>query len=378
MTTTDLLATESPPGREPSDTMYQNSLASKVGTQVANGIEPHISKPASPRYTFAVLDKEHRVMNPPLVEGLVRVGETCNLVASPKVGKSWMVYSLALSIVDGREWFGFPTNQGKVLLIDNELHPSTLRERIIRVSKAMVLNGEDWANQLEVWPLRGNLIGLSELAIELEQSIEKHDFKLIVLDAKYRFAELGGDENSNTSEARFYNEIDRIAERTGAAILLVHHATKGDQSSKRVTDVGSGAGAQSRAADCHLVIREHEQPGAFVLDAAVRSFAPVKPRVIRFEHPLWRLDSTLDASKLAGRGAKLSGAGGATEADGKARIIDAMKSGETFTNSTLRGPTKLGRERLERLLKAMINEQTITSQEGIRQGNRCREYRLNQ
>ena len=42
-------------------------------------------------------------------------------------------------------------------------------------------------------------------------------------------------------------------------------ASKGDQSGKSTTDVGSGAGSQSRAADTHLIIRQHEQEDVAVM-----------------------------------------------------------------------------------------------------------------
>lgn len=83
--------------------------------------------------------------------------------------------------------------------------------------------------------------------------------------------------------------------------MVVHHASKGSQSDKRVTDVGSGAGAQSRATDCHMVLREHEDEGVTVLDAAVRSFAPVEPLALRWSFPIFIPDEFADARKLKGQ-----------------------------------------------------------------------------
>jgi hypothetical protein len=97
---------------------------------------------------------------------------------------------------------------------------------------------------------------------------------------------------------RVYNTLDAIAERQRAAIVVVHHSSKGNQSEKAVTDVGSGAGAQSRAADTHLVLRHHEQDDAVVVDAAVRSFKPLEPFVIRSTRPGWELAPGLDPTQL--------------------------------------------------------------------------------
>ena len=80
--------------------------------------------------------------------------------------------------------------------------------------------------------------------------------------------------------------------------MCVHHSTKGNQSGKSVTDTGAGAGSQSRAADCHLVIRQHREDGAFVIDGAVRTFAPIKPFCVRFAFPVFEKAEDLDPSDL--------------------------------------------------------------------------------
>jgi hypothetical protein len=84
----------------------------------------------------------------------------------------------------------------------------------------------------------------------------------------------------------------------GAAFALIHHASKGNQSAKSVTDVGAGAGAQSRATDTHLVLRPHEEKNAVVLDAAARSWPPIAPICLRWEFPLWKPASDLDPTAL--------------------------------------------------------------------------------
>ena len=49
------------------------------------------------------LVKQHAQLRPPVVEGLLRRGETANIIAAAKVGKSWLAYSLALSVVTGSD-----------------------------------------------------------------------------------------------------------------------------------------------------------------------------------------------------------------------------------------------------------------------------------
>ena len=55
-------------------------------------------------YSVTELCSEFPELHNPVVDGLFREGETANLIASPKVGKSWLAYDLALSINTGNRW----------------------------------------------------------------------------------------------------------------------------------------------------------------------------------------------------------------------------------------------------------------------------------
>lgn len=129
-------------------------------------------------------------------------------------------------------------------------------------------------------------------------AIEPGTFAMVILDAFYRFIPKGTDENDNGTVAQLYNHIDRYAQHLNCSFVLVHHSSKGNQASKAVTDVGAGAGSQSRAADTHLVLRPHQQDGVVVLDAAVRSWPPVNPMCLEWVYPVWNPVSGLDPADL--------------------------------------------------------------------------------
>ena len=115
--------------------------------------------------------------------------------------------------------------------------------------------------------------------------------------ACYRLLPRGFDENSNADITALYNRVDQYAELTGSAILCVH-STKGNQSGKDVVAIGSGAGAQSRAVDAHITMRQHQEDDCVVLEAALRSFPPFVPLVLRWEYPTFRIDGALQADDL--------------------------------------------------------------------------------
>lgn len=238
------------------------------------------------------------MLRPPIIEGLLRQGETMNVIAPSKVGKSWLIHDLALAVATGTRWIDtFPTMQGRVLLIDNELHKETLAYRLRRVAETRGLTIPPDDHRITVIPLRGQLRDLPGLADRLRQ-IPPATYSIVIIDAWYRVLPRDTDENDNGAMAALYNTIDAYADLLQAANTLIHHASKGDQSGKSVTDVGSGAGAQSRAADTHLILRPHAEDSVYVLDGTTRSFPPFEKRCLRWAFPQWRFEPGLDPADL--------------------------------------------------------------------------------
>ena len=333
------------------------------------------------KFSFKELHRAYPHLNDPVVNGLIRTGETANIISYSKQGKSWMAYNLALSIITGRPWLGrFETDPGRVLLIDSELHKPTVSHRIPVVADALGIPPDRYEDDLEVWPLRGKLRSLQALTLDI-MAITPDEFRLILLDSKYRFAAPGKDENSNADETADYNLIDQWAEHTGAAIALIHHSSKGSQSDKRITDVGAGAGAQSRAADCHIILREHEEPDTVVLDAAVRSFAPVDPLPLRWSFPLWQPAIGVDPNLLKGRRKPGEDRQSEKDREGVNKIIKALAEWKPddgpATARQLRSKTGISKDRQQRLLDLMQFEDHVSTKPTTVRGNPTFEYSLN-
>ncbi len=238
-------------------------------------------------------------LNRPVIHKLIREGETMNIIASPKTGKSWFVSRLAISVASGLDWLGHAVEPGRVLHIDNELHANTIAYRYRVISDAMGVPHHLYSGNIDMVSLRGRLRDLYAMA-EMFEAVEPGQYKLIILDAFYRTLPRDTDENDNGAIANLYNLIDHYAGRLGCAFVLIHHTSKGNQAGKSVTDVGAGAGSQSRAADTHLILRPHEEDGLVVLESAVRTWPSPPPIVLRWQWPLFTPVGEVDASALQG------------------------------------------------------------------------------
>lgn len=228
--------------------------------------------------------RNHPKMREVVIDGMLRVGENCNLIAPPKMGKSFLAGGLAFCVATGQPWIGKRTSKGKVLIIDNELHEETLACRLDSIADRMGIGDADRSG-VESLTLRGYDIDINSLGHKVD--IEPGRYKLVILDALYRFLPAGCSENDNAAMTKIYNKLDYYARLWDAAIVVIHHTSKGDQGDKAVTDVGAGAGSISRATDNHLAIRPHATPGLAVIEGKPRSFAPMEPISARFEYPLW-------------------------------------------------------------------------------------------
>lgn len=267
-----------------------------------SGAQPvAVSTPRSLRQLIAAYPS----LRKPVIEGLLREGETMNVIAQSKLGKSWLVIDLALSVATGRPWLGMDCIQGDVLILDNELHGETSANRIPKVAEVRGIDIDAVADRLYVENLRGRLQDLFALGPYFKQ-FEPGRFKVVILDAFYRFLPMRADENDNGTMANLYNYLDSFADYLKCCFVLIHHTSKGNQSLKELTDVGAGAGAQSRATDTHLILRRHEEEDAVVMEAAVRSWPPIPPRCLRWAWPVWMPADDLDPMALKKEGGKRS------------------------------------------------------------------------
>jgi hypothetical protein len=232
---------------------------------------------------------------PVLIEGLLKQKRIMVLGAASKIGKTWTLVNLAISVASGQPWLGCNTTKGKVLYLNFELPDDEMQERIEAVKIARCITLED--GQLDVWNLSEHSAPYDVILPVISERIKTKEYSAIVLDSIYcMYGEL--DENSAGDVADLMNELRKLANKSRAAIVFAHHFSKGNQAGKESPDRISGSGVWGRAVDTNVSITAHEAESAYVLEATPRGFRKIDPFVIKWEYPLMVRDCALNPGKL--------------------------------------------------------------------------------
>lgn len=190
---------------------------------------------------------------PEVIKGILRKGHKMLIVGASKTGKSFLLMELCLAIASGEKWMGWECSNGRVLYVNLEVDKDSCSHRFRDAYLAMGIPKETFKS-LDVWNLRGQTENMEKLVPKLVRRTKKHEYKAIIIDPIYKV--LTGDENSAEQMAKFCNQFDKIAFETGAAVIYVHHHSKGAQGGKRAMDRASGSGVFGRDPDALIDLIE--------------------------------------------------------------------------------------------------------------------------
>jgi hypothetical protein len=163
--------------------------------------------------------------------------------SSPKIGKSTLIYELALAVSRGEDYLGYRTRKGRVLILAVEEHPRDVVQRLERL-------GLRATDKIRLWPR-----SLSrDMLPRVKAYIEANHIRLVIVDtlAKFWSSYLVSD-NENAEVIRALEPLMDLARQTNAAVLCIHHDRKGggeDGESIR------GAGSLRGEADQVLLLRK--------------------------------------------------------------------------------------------------------------------------
>jgi hypothetical protein len=233
---------------------------------------------------------------PQIIEGILHQGCKMILGGTSKSNKSWCLLDLAISVASGQKWWGKACTKLPVVYINFELHGWALAQRINALCTARP-ECSGLGDSLHLWNLRGHNADLTLLRPKLEEQLARDRFGLVILDPAYKV--LGSrDENANGEIAGLMNELEGLAQSSGAAVIVAHHFAKGDSAGKEAADRLSGAGAWVRDPDSILVLTPHEEPDCFTVTSILRNLPRVAEFVVGWDYPLMRLAPGLNPEAL--------------------------------------------------------------------------------
>lgn len=188
--------------------------------------------------SWGAFDREHEPVRWMVAE-LWGEGEVGFISGHPKSYKSWLAIDLAISVATGTKFLGsFFSKRHNVLLIQEEDPKPIMQERLAMVGAAKGLIGWEMNEDdtFNVWyGLPDNLFIISNQGFtinedwldQLEAWIITRDIKLVILDPLMMMGEDVDEFKAFEVMTQILKPLKRLRARTQAAIVVVHHHTKG-------------------------------------------------------------------------------------------------------------------------------------------------------
>jgi hypothetical protein len=156
------------------------------------------------------------------------------LFGKPKSGKTFFALELSICVATGKPFHGLPIKQGRALYLAGEGGPARMRERVTTLLKARGIADHELKDHdgrpapvghegFDQWLMVSSAINLCDpKSVGEFLRLNPGRFELIVIDTLARCMP-GGDENATKDMNAAVSGCDRIREKTGAAVLLIHH-----------------------------------------------------------------------------------------------------------------------------------------------------------
>jgi len=183
--------------------------------------------------------------------GLISAGSLSFAYGVAGHKKTAAMVSMGVCTASGKDWLQFSTGQRAVLFIDEESGPRRLSRRLGEALRGELCSADAPISYVS---LAGFLMDKAEDVQEVHDLILRTGAGLVIIDALTDI--MSGDENSKQDTQPIMTELRKIAERTNAAIVVIHHANK--------SGGYRGSSAIAGAADLMLQVKSEEQDGNYI------------------------------------------------------------------------------------------------------------------
>jgi hypothetical protein len=244
--------------------------------------------------TGAKLLTDTTIAKPPeLIEGILHQGTKGALASGSKVGKTWLLLALALSVATGTNFLRWATTKARVLFINLEIPTAFIKERLATLIQQCELQD---SGDLDFWNLRGKAANPEALIANIIKETEGKGYSLIIIDPIYKL--IGKSENTAGGVGALCHLLERLAEKTGAAVVYSHHFAKGNAKKKTVMDRLSGSGVFSRDSDTIITLTPHTEPDCYTVEMVLRNFPQQPSFVVQWDYPIMVEREDLDPEDI--------------------------------------------------------------------------------
>ena len=288
-----------------------------------------------------------------LIKGVLYQGDKMCLNAGSKIGKTWHLLRLGLSVSEGLPWLGCATSKTKVLFINYELQDHVIQERVKMIKNDILANCDcvnfSLLNMRNIDMLPEKMMSVLTL---LGDRLRNAGYGMIIFDPIYKMYGWDMDENSASDIGHLLNALEAFARKTGASVVYSHHYAKGGQAGKESIDRASGSGVFARDPDTIVnitALEDNDENTSYRVDMSLRCFKPVKPFGIRIVNGTVTLDSSLKINNIKKPGQY-------KPVYSKQDILKVL-SGKTYTTGALikavKDETGMSESKFYELLKAV-------------------------
>ena len=263
------------------------------------------SKPYEPKNINSKWDKFKIISAPdlqkadlPPVKFLVNdiLPEGTSLIAAPsKIGKSWFVLDMGLSIAAGRSFLTHPTNASGVLYLALEDSENRLQSRMRKI-----LNGTPPPEHFYFMTKAPKLDDEDGLIEMLEYMIKMHpDIKLIIVDTLQKIR--GQALRNEASYAQDYREMTLLkdfADKNGVSTFFVHHTRKMKDEDDPFNMISGTNGIMGAADTAFTIVKQKREDTNATLHITGRDVAPIND-LVTFNNEVWRWERIGDAAQIA-------------------------------------------------------------------------------
>jgi hypothetical protein len=226
----------------------------------------------------------------PVLDGIFEVGSVVQIVGASKSRKSFFALQLALSAALGERFLSWDVQiRRRVLYLNYELETRWLNARLGRMVEGLQADVGGIADSF--------LVADMERATPTIEAIKAlsvaHKPEVMVIDPVYPLIQ--GNENDTDAWHKLLLELKNIARLQNCAVIYVHHDPKGDSSSRKLVDRGSGSSIQARHYDAGIYLGPHADPEATMLEFIVRNYKPVDAMTLRFNFGHFTVDDMTPA-----------------------------------------------------------------------------------